>query len=283
MSSWGTGIKQSDEFCDVYDEFFERYVGDFDPLDIAESIWQEYYAEFGDGALSPMLYTVRYALAQSLWECGVKDEKLWGEIDDIIRSGRDLQFWAELEADGRTLKSRKKQLELFWERINSVPKRIKKPKKPTEPRKPTLAKGDIFAYSIGESRYRACVVFDFIWNSFLIAVTDDAFSSVPTKEQIWDGKTSLVFWCPVRAAVPKKDRIVIEKVQIDGDYNGRAGLIYKEGCEYGCISIGERIWFYEPEKAAVSMKRNRIGTYTMRDLLEPKILPWFYEGSPVWR
>ena len=26
MSSWGTGIKQSDEFMDVYDEFFERYM-----------------------------------------------------------------------------------------------------------------------------------------------------------------------------------------------------------------------------------------------------------------
>ena len=23
MSSWGTGIKQSDEFCDIYDDFFD--------------------------------------------------------------------------------------------------------------------------------------------------------------------------------------------------------------------------------------------------------------------
>ena len=25
MSAWGTGIKQSDEFMDVYDEFFDTY------------------------------------------------------------------------------------------------------------------------------------------------------------------------------------------------------------------------------------------------------------------
>ena len=35
MSSWGTGIKQSDEFMDVYDEFFERFKDDAVAIDIS--------------------------------------------------------------------------------------------------------------------------------------------------------------------------------------------------------------------------------------------------------
>ena len=84
MSSWGTGIKQSDEFCDIYDDFFERYVDDAEPLKLADDIWAEYLSEFDDDDADPILYTVRFALAQCVWECGAKDQKLWSEIDDII-------------------------------------------------------------------------------------------------------------------------------------------------------------------------------------------------------
>lgn len=48
MSAWGTGVQQSDEFADVYDEFFEQYTGDADSFAIQAKIWKEYIEEFSE-------------------------------------------------------------------------------------------------------------------------------------------------------------------------------------------------------------------------------------------
>jgi hypothetical protein len=276
MSFWGTGVKQCDEFGDVYEEFFEQYVDDADPINIADSIWQEYISEFADDGSSPILYTVRYALAQCLWECGAKKDTLWSEIEDIIKTGKDLVFWSDLETGDHLMNSRRKNLETFWDKINSEPQKRRKPKKTTVSRKPTLQKGDIYAYPFNDGGYRAFVVFDFVWNSYLIAVTDTVFKEVPDAEKVWDSKTELVFWSSQRAAIPKKDRIVIGHIEIEGDYNGRAGLICTEKT-IGCSSCADRSYCYDSEQARISMKRNNIGSYTMHDLLEPKSLPWFFD------
>ena len=95
MSSWGTGVSQSDEFAEIYEEFFEAYTGDADPFDIQKRIWKEHKEEFPEEKYDPILYNVRYALAQCLWECGLKDDALWAEIDEIIHSGKELRFWDE--------------------------------------------------------------------------------------------------------------------------------------------------------------------------------------------
>ena len=128
MSAWGTGIQQSDEFSDVYDEFFELYKDDAVATDLYQAILTEYQAEFSDEESSPMLYTVYYALAQCLWECGVKDDWLWRKIKDIIDTDADLKFWNQLGLEPQLEKSRRKALLKFWEKINSKPTKIKKPK-----------------------------------------------------------------------------------------------------------------------------------------------------------
>lgn len=48
MSAWGTGIKQSDEFMDVYDDFYERYKDDATALEVYHAILKEYQEEFPD-------------------------------------------------------------------------------------------------------------------------------------------------------------------------------------------------------------------------------------------
>ena len=55
MSMWGTGIKQSDEFMDVYDDFYERYVDDADPMEIYSTILEEYRSEFSEDAVPHLL------------------------------------------------------------------------------------------------------------------------------------------------------------------------------------------------------------------------------------
>lgn len=275
MSTWGTGIKQSDEFSDVYEEFFELYKDDASAKDIYRRILEEYQSEFTDETSSPMLYTVYYALAQCLWECGEKDDRLWQKIGEIISTDADLKFWDETGTEPNIKKSRKKQLEKFWERINSVPEKIKKPKKTAKKREPTLHKGDVYAYA-AENGYRAALVLDYVWESYLTAVTEEVFDRVPTEEEVLCAHTHMVTWFPARQCVPKKDRTLISHINVTGNYNNRAGLVFTNYI-VGCTNLGERNFFFDLGAEAVKkeMEHNKIGRYVMRELLDPAVLPKF--------
>ncbi|MBR5858380.1 MAG: hypothetical protein IKZ05_00505 [Clostridia bacterium] len=279
MSSWGTGIKQSDEFMDVYDEFFELYKDDAVAIEIYQTILNEYRQEFSEEEDSPILYTVYYALAQCLWECGVKDEWLWQKIKDIISSGADLKFWNELGAEPHLEKSRRKALQKFWEKINSEPTKIKKPKKTTAKREPTLRKGDLYAYSC-ENGYRVALVLDFVWNSYLTAISEEIFDRLPAEAEAMSAFTHTVAWFSARASIPKKDRILISRLNITGNYNNRAGLLFSSSI-VGCTSIGERKFFFDPNAARSEMERNKIGRYAFTELLNPEILPKFHQRVNV--
>jgi hypothetical protein len=271
MSSWGTGIKQSDEFMDVYEEFFELYKDDAVAKDVYRSILEEYQSEFNDEESSPMLYTVYYALAHCLWECGEKDEWLWQKIKCIIDSDADLKFWDELGVEPKLKKSRKKQLEKFWEKINSAPEKIKKPKKTAKKREPTLHKGDMYAYAC-ENGYRAALVLDYVWESYLTAITEEIFDHIPTEAEVMAAYTNTLTWFPPRQCVPKKDRTLISHIEVKGNYNNRAGLLFTPFI-IGCSNLGERKFFYDTETAKSKMERNKLGRYLMSDLLNPEILP----------
>ena len=274
MSSWGTGIKQSDEFMDVYDEFFELYKDDAIATDIYQKILNEYRQEFFDEESSPMLYTVYYALAQCLWECGSKDNWLWHKIKDIIDTDADLKFWNELGYEPQLENSRRKALLKFWDKINSKPTKIKKPKKTTPKRAPTLHKGDLYAY-ICEDGYRIALVLDFIWDSYLTAISEEIFDHIPSDAEVMLSYTHTISWFSVRASIPKKDRIMISNLNITGNYNNRAGLLFSASM-VGCSSIGEREYFFNLNAANPYMERNKIGRYQFNDLLNPEVLPKYH-------
>ena len=274
MSSWGTGIKQSDEFMDVYEEFFELYKDDAVAIDIYHAILDEYQQEFSDEKSSPMLYTVYYALAQSLWECGVKDNWLWLKIKDIIDTDADLEFWNEQGIEPQLEKSRRKALQKFWEKITSEPTKIKKPKKTTAKREPTLHKGDLYAY-VCENGYRVALVLDFVWDSYLTAISEEIFDRVPGEAEVMISYTHTLTWFSARASIPKKDRILISNLNITGNYNNRAGLLFSPSI-IGCSSIGERDFFYNLNAAKNCMERNKIGRYKFIELLNPEILPKYH-------
>ena len=273
MSTWGTGIKQSDEFSDVYEEFFELYKDDASATDIYRAIMEEYQSEFESKDTSPMLYTVYYALAECLWECGEKDAWLWQKIKEIIETGADLKFWDETGTEPQLKKSRQKQLEKFWCKINSVPAKIKKPKKTAKKREPTLHKGDVYAYAC-ENGYRAALVLDYVWESYLTAITEEVFERVPTEAEVLSAYTHTLTWFPARQCVPKKDRILISNIKVTGNYNNRAGLLFTNYM-VGCKNLGERNFFFDTEAAKKEMEHNCIGSYIMRELLDPTVLPKF--------
>jgi len=270
MSYWGYGIKQSDEFSDVYDRFFELYKDDAKAMDVYKVVFEEYMDDCSEEENFPYLYTAYYALAYCLWECGEKDEALWSKIKDIIDSGVDIKFWQDSDSEHSTEK-RQKALIGFWERINSVPQKIKKPKRPQNKREPSLHKGDLYAYKCDEG-YRVALVLDYVWNSFLTAISEEIFENLPNEDTAMASHTHTVTWFSQRESISKKERIKISDIPVTGNYNNRAGLLFSDSV-VGCSSIGYRRFFFDTEEASADMEKNKIGRYKMSDLLDPEVLP----------
>ena len=274
MGAWGTGIKQSDEFMDVYESFFELYKDDAVAMDVYQMILTEYQSEFADEESSSMLYTVYYALALCLWECGARDARLWEKIKNIIDTDADLEFWNELGLEPQSEKSRRKALLKFWEKINSEPAKIKKPKKTTAKRAPTLHKGDLFSYAC-EDGYRVALVLDFVGDFYLIAISEEILNHVPKETEAMLLYTHTLSWFSVREVISKKDRILIATLTVTGNYNNRAGLLISPSM-VAYASIGEKEFFFHLNAADQCMEKNKIGRYQFKELLNPEILPKYH-------
>ena len=158
MGVWGAGLTQSDEYCEVYDSFMEKY----DAGELVEAITAEilngYLSEFD--ADDGVLHDVYFALAKCQWMCGALSETLKNVVKDIIQSGKNLEFLKELEADDRFLQERKKYLDKFLFSLETPRNNLRKRKlPPKEKLLPPANIGDVFSYK-GEEGLRIAVVLD---------------------------------------------------------------------------------------------------------------------------
>lgn len=276
MGTWGTGITQSDEFMECYDEFFDAYKDGKDPAALASEIWDRYASEYPDDvsleADTDIMQNVRFALARCLWQCGVHEHPLLTEVKNIIENDLNLKFWgSENGGNERLAAARKRELAKFWSKLQTEPARVRVPTKSRKPRTPSLGKGDIFAYHDPLGGYRAAIVLDIIEIEYLIAVSDSIYTAVPSLEEFLNDQASILFWIWQNEILPKKDRIPIGKIMITDSYNGYAGY-----AGYGRIintNPGDRTFFFGSDFAKSRMQANNIGTYQIREILTPDRLP----------
>ena len=117
MGCWGMGMTQSDEFCEIYDKFMDSYNGGKKVSEITSAILAEYHAEFDDNA--GVMHDVYFALAKAEWMCCEQSELVLNRVKEIIESGANIEFYRELEAIGKDLKVRQKNLEKFWDSLQT--------------------------------------------------------------------------------------------------------------------------------------------------------------------
>ena len=161
MGAWGAGLTQSDEYCEVYDSFMEKYDAGESVEAITDEILNVYLSEFD--ADDGILHDVYFALAKCQWMCGDLSGTLMGTVKDIIQNGKNLEFLKELEADDRFLRDRKKNLDKFLSSLETPRKTPRKRKTPPKERHlPPANIGDVFSYK-GETGIRVVVVLD-IWD-----------------------------------------------------------------------------------------------------------------------
>ena len=97
MGVWGTGLTQSDEFCEVYDSFMEKYDAGESIDVITDEILNGYLSEFD--AENGILHDVYFALAKCQWMCGALSESVMNTVKDVIQNGKTWSFlksWGQM-------------------------------------------------------------------------------------------------------------------------------------------------------------------------------------------
>ena len=228
MSCWGMGITQSDEYCEVYERFMEEYDEGKPVSFITRDLLEEYFDEFDpeDG----VLHDVYFALAKAQWMCGGVEADILSKVQTIIQSDANLVFLAELEADEKDLKQRKRNLDKFLSGLLTPRSTVRKRKKPESswvpPKKtvplPKLSGGDVVVYPHGE-RWRALLVIYtqkdrelgksaacFVWNQ--------VFDEIPSMDVLW--RTPGLILGRIGGEAFPKDFQIIEKI-----HSGSMGLM----------------------------------------------------------
>lgn len=165
MGCWGMGLNQSDEFCEVYENFMENYDKGMAVAEIREEILSNYLKEFAKD--DPILHDVYFALAKAGWMCCDQSPEILERVKAIIESGANLEFYWELGAGDRDLTLRQKKLSAFWDSLQTP--RAKPRKRHPAPRErelPDLDAGDVLAYKVPQGQ-RVLIVLERIgWPTF---------------------------------------------------------------------------------------------------------------------
>lgn len=224
MGCWGMGLTCSDDYCEVYEDFMERYDEGEEVSAIREAILAEHTAEFDPE--DPILHDMYFALAKAGWVCCEQSPEILERVHSIIESGANLDFYRELGANEHDLAERKKKLAAFW---TSLQKPRAKPRKrhpaPKERELPDLAPGDVLAYKAPEGQ-RVLIVLDRIgWPGFF-------------QDQ--------VFCCVLQRSFEKKELPVLdplpEKLGLISSYYAREFLAPSAFRKIGTVPVSEGLY-----------------------------------------
>lgn len=154
MGTWGTAIKDSDAFADIYDEFFELYNKGGQPDNISKKIIEDNWEIL---EIEEEKHSLWFALALAQWETKSLDPKVLTTVEEIIKSGADLKIWLDLDASEQDIKKRKIALDKFLEKIKSEKPKAK-PRKKTKLKTPIFSSGDCLTFKLKNGKYGGAVV-----------------------------------------------------------------------------------------------------------------------------
>lgn len=160
MGCWGMGIAQSDEFCDVYEKFMQKYNQGADVSQISKEIITEYTIEFDEN--DEILHDVYFAIAKAEWMCCEQSEYILSRVNEIIESDSNIAFYKELGASEKEIKLRQKNLKAFYELLKTP--RSKPRQRRIDPldrvkELPDISIGECYRYKF-DNGYRVLIILD---------------------------------------------------------------------------------------------------------------------------
>lgn len=156
MGSWGTAIRDSDSFADVYHEFFDKYNKGGKPDDISKEIMSD-YAELLN--IEEEKNDFWFALALAQWETKSLDNNVLLTVENIIESGADLILWKTNGVTEKDLQKRKIALDKFLQKLKSDRPRPKTRVK-TKVKTAIFMAGDCLTFKLKNGNYGGAVVIE---------------------------------------------------------------------------------------------------------------------------
>jgi hypothetical protein len=154
MGTWGTAIKDSDAFADIYSDFFDLYNKGGQPRIISQKVIDDNWEIL---EIKEEKNSLWFAIALAQWETKSLDPKILLTVEEIILSGADLKIWLDLGASEQDIKKRKIVLEKFLEKIKSDRPKAK-PRKREKLKTPIFATGDCLVFKLTNGNYGGAVV-----------------------------------------------------------------------------------------------------------------------------
>jgi len=154
MGTWGTGILDDDNSGDFYDSFFEHYKSGKKPNQIIGELKKEFsHINDNHDSICDFWFTISLAL----WETCSLDKRTLDKVSNYIIQGKDLKIWEKLEADEKTIKERKRELNKFLKKIQ-VPRSKPKSRKTKKKRPPIFKKGDLISFKLENGNFGGAIV-----------------------------------------------------------------------------------------------------------------------------
>jgi hypothetical protein len=154
MGTWGTAIKDSDAFADIYSEFFEQYNKGGQPDSISQKVTADNWEML---EIEEEKHSFWFALALAQWETKSLDQEVLRTVESIITSGDDLKLWLDLGASEQDIKKRKIALDKFLEKIKSDRPKAK-PRKQAKLKTPIFSPGDCLVFKMQNGNYGGAIV-----------------------------------------------------------------------------------------------------------------------------
>ena len=265
MGTWGTAIKDSDAFADVYGEFFDLYNKGEAPDIISKKViddnWEILEIEEEKNSLW-------FALALAQWETKSLDTKVLSTVEHIISTGEDLKIWQDLGANVEDIKKRKIALDKFLEKIKSDRPKAK-PRKRAKLKTPIFATGDCLVFKLANGNYGGAVVLATDNNPEtahnLIATTRLNQSTKPSLKEIenaevlicnfgqWQDKPDINWYMPelfykeYSAIYELIGKVAVELEYVAENHVGK-GYLFKPSWTSGWSMNKVAEWQFESEK-----------------------------------
>ena len=262
MGCWGMGIVQSDEFCEVYEQFMDSYDDGDDTQKITRGILEEYQKEFVDS--DGVMHDVYFALAKAEWMCCSQSPDTLDRVKVIIDSGANLDYYRELGASESELKIRKRNLDKFWTMLQTPRAAPRKRKRKSGHTAAEAEDGLVFWYRSKGTVYGALVLDVLSNGSMLVALTDRLVSEPRTVNEVLDSGVYTVVWFD--ALLPSNRVHQLGTVDVSGSYNGRAGM-YSTAILLYCENYGTGAHWAHAERTLL------FDGMLIRDLLNPENVP----------
>lgn len=149
MATDGPKIIDSDIAFDTYWGIIDLYDNDADIETIKSEIPFVRHKYGIDDDFHHEVFVTSYALA--FWEIGAMNDEILNEVRSVIEKGACVQDWAK--DDQKTAKTRQKELNRLWKKINGLNNNIRKKKKYRKVTNFLFKENDLLCFQLPDKHY----------------------------------------------------------------------------------------------------------------------------------